>query len=192
MTDIASKRGMDRVEIPSSILTFITVALMLLSLAGAVKLLSWAVDTKLATVGNDTTSMVTADFRDRQLACLAKNIYYEAGSEPFEGKIAVAQVTLNRAADTGFPNDVCKVIYQKNIFYEKVICQFSWYCDKTTTVRPVNKANYDASMDAAKRVLLEDFRLPGLKTALYYHADYINPGWKKEQVAKIGHHIFYK
>jgi spore germination cell wall hydrolase CwlJ-like protein len=47
-------------------------------------------------------------------------------------------------------------------------------------------------MIAAKKVLLEDYRLPSLKNALYYHADYVHPGWKKEQVAKIGHHIFYK
>ena len=29
----------------------------------------------------------------KQENCLTKNIYYEAGSEPFEGKIAVAQVS---------------------------------------------------------------------------------------------------
>ena len=31
-----------------------------------------------------------------ELLCLAKNIYYEARGEPLQGKIAVAQVTLNR------------------------------------------------------------------------------------------------
>ena len=35
------------------------------------------------------------------------------------------------------------------------------------------------------------FRLPSLKNALYYHADYVNPGWKKPKIEKIGHHIFY-
>ena len=44
-----------------------------------------------------TTTEVTAKQRELQLECLAKNIYYEAGGEPFEGKVAVAQVTLNRA-----------------------------------------------------------------------------------------------
>jgi spore germination cell wall hydrolase CwlJ-like protein len=43
----------------------------------------------------------------------------------------------------------------------------------------------------AKKVLLENFRLPGLTTALYYHADYVKPGWGKTPIAKIGHHIFY-
>ena len=39
---------------------------------------------------------VSAEDRTRQLECLANNIYWEAASEPFEGKVAVAQVTMNR------------------------------------------------------------------------------------------------
>jgi spore germination cell wall hydrolase CwlJ-like protein len=123
---------------------------------------------------------------------LAKNIYFEAGSEPFEGKAAVAQVTLNRVNSGQFPGDVCKTIYQKNIVYEKVICQFSWTCERVSGVKPVNKSNYDESMIAAQKVLMEDFRLPSLQDALYYHADYIDPHWNRTRVAKIGHHIFYK
>lgn len=139
-----------------------------------------------------TRSPVTAEMRERQLECLARNIYYEAGSEPFEGKVAVAQVTLNRAESGQFPDDICKVIYQKNVVYDKVICQFSWYCTSPSGLRPKNKALYDDSMIAAKKVLMEGFRLPSLEHALYYHADYVNPKWNKQQVAKIGRHIFYK
>ena len=137
-------------------------------------------------------SAVTVSERERQLECLSKNIYYEAGSEPFEGKVAVAQVTLNRVESGKFPSDVCKVVYQKNVFMERVVCQFSWYCENAGKMKPVHGPNYNESVAAAKKVLLEDFRLDGLKEALYYHADYVNPGWKKEKVAKIGRHIFYK
>jgi hypothetical protein len=28
--------------------------------------------------------------------------------------------------------------------------------------------------------------------ATYYHADYVNPGWKLPKTTKIGAHIFYK
>ena len=136
-------------------------------------------------------SAVTAEKRNAQLECLARNIYYEAGNQPFEGKVAVAQVTLNRVESGLFPNDVCKVIYQKNVVYEKVLCQFSWYC--TNPGRPPkNAAMYKESEIVARQVLLEGFRLPSLKEALYYHADYVNPKWNKEKVAKIGQHIFYK
>ena len=134
----------------------------------------------------------TVDVIEKRLSCLAMNIYKEAGHEPFEGKVAVAQVTLNRSNDPRFPNDICQVVYQKNVFYEKVVCQFSWYCEKAHTVKPVHQPFYQESEAVAKKVLLEGFRLDGLKEAMYYHADYVNPKWKKEKVATIGRHIFYK
>jgi spore germination cell wall hydrolase CwlJ-like protein len=136
--------------------------------------------------------VITAKERERQLECLAINIYREAGNEPFEGKVGVAQVTLNRAESSQFPKDVCGVVYQKNVFIEKVVCQFSWYCDSTHRNRPINKEAYNESYEVAKKVLLENFRLPSLTDALYYHADYVNPGWKLERITKIGRHIFYK
>lgn len=136
-------------------------------------------------------SFVTAATRERQLACLAKNIYYEAGYESFEGKVAVAQVTINRANSGDFPADICGVVYQKSVIYQKVICQFSWYCEQPGKVKPMHTEAYNESYAVAKKVLLENFRLDGLKTAMYYHADYVNPGWGKEKVAKIGRHIFY-
>ena len=137
-------------------------------------------------------SPVTAEVRDKQLDCLAKNIYHEAKGEPFEGKVAVAQVTLNRAASGQFPSDICKVVYQKNVIYEKVLCQFSWYCDQATVAKPKNTAAYKECQIVARQVLLEEFRLPSLNKALYFHATHINPGWKKEKVATIGNHVFYK
>jgi spore germination cell wall hydrolase CwlJ-like protein len=156
----------------------------------AYKVITYKLET-LKSAEAQEVSEVTASVRDRQLQCLAQNIYYEAGYEPFEGKAAVAQVTLNRVESGKFPGDICKVVYQKNVVYDKVLCQFSWYCEGKAGVRPVNKVAYDQSMEAAKKVLLEGFRLPSLHNALYFHGDYINPGWNKERVAKIGRHIFY-
>jgi len=134
---------------------------------------------------------VTATEKIRQLDCLTRNIYWEAASEPFEGKVAVAQVTMNRLASGRFGDSVCGVIYQKNIFYERVICQFSWVCETTHKTRPVYPPLWAESELVAKKVMLENFRLPGLKEALYYHADYVSPGWKKPKIDKIGRHIFY-
>ena len=137
-------------------------------------------------------SPITAQMRQAQLDCLARNIYHEAGSEPFEGKVAVAQVTINRSESGQFPGDICKVVYQKNVVYEKVLCQFSWYCENPAgALKPMNSAMYYESMEVAKKVLLEGFRLPDLKKALYFHADYVKEPINKKPVAKIGHHIFY-
>jgi len=139
----------------------------------------------------ETASPITAQMRQQQLDCLARNIYHEAGSEPFEGKVAVAQVTINRTESGAFPSDICKVVYQKNIVYEKVMCQFSWYCEGPSAMKPMNGPMYTESMEVAKKVLLEGFRLPDLKNALYFHGDYVHPDWNKKPVAKIGHHVFY-
>lgn len=166
--------------------------LMTVAVAASGSLLYWAVGHRSATAEALEQSTVTLQVRERQLTCLARNIYYEAGGEPFEGKVAVAQVTLNRANSSQFPGDICNVIYQKNKVYEKIICQFSWVCDRPSALRPNNGPVWEESMAVAKKVLLEGFRLPSLTNAMYFHADYINPGWKRKQVAKIGRHIFYQ
>ena len=136
--------------------------------------------------------IVSIKTRERQLDCLAMNIYREAGYENFEGKVAVAQVTMNRASHPSFPKDVCAVVFQKTVVIDRVICQFSWYCDTAHKARPVNQSAYNESMAVAKKVLLEGFRLDVMKEALYYHANYVNPRWPLEKIGSIGNHIFYK
>jgi spore germination cell wall hydrolase CwlJ-like protein len=134
---------------------------------------------------------ISVEDRTRQLACLTKNIYWESATEPFEGKVAVAQVTLNRVASGKFAPDICGVVYQKNIIMGREVCQFSWMCDGSTKIRPIYPAQWKESEEVAKKVLLEGFRLPSMKNALYFHADYVTPQWGKPQVGKFGRHIFY-
>jgi len=137
---------------------------------------------------------MSAEEVEKNLNCLALNVYREAGHEPFEGKVAVAQVTLNRVESGEFPKEICAVVYQKgkNPFTDKVVCQFSWYCDSKHRNRPVNDEAYDESYRVAKMVFLEGFRLESIQNALYYHADYVNPNWKLKRITKIGNHIFYE
>ena len=134
---------------------------------------------------------VSAAQRTKELECLTRNIYWEAASEPFEGKVGVAQVTLNRVASGKFADSVCGVVYQKNVFYEKVVCQFSWYCEGNHKTKAVHGTLWRESEEVAKKVLLEGFRLPSLEKAMYYHADYVSPGWKLPKIEKVGRHIFY-
>jgi spore germination cell wall hydrolase CwlJ-like protein len=168
---------------------FFTLALLAVTIVGYN-----AVQHKFTALKEARTQMspVTAQMRQAQLDCLARNIYHEAGSEPFEGKVAVAQVTINRAESGHFPSDICQVVYQKNVVYEKVLCQFSWYCEQASLKKPMNGPIYTESMEVAKKVLLEGFRLPSVKDALYFHGTYIQPGWNRQQVARIGRHVFYK
>jgi len=137
-------------------------------------------------------SYVSVNNVDKTLECLAMNIYKEAAQESFEGKVAVAQVTLNRVNHPKFPKEVCSVVYEKNVIMSRVVCQFSWYCDSAYRARPVNKAAYQESYAVAKKVLLEGFKLDMLDDAIFYHAVYVNPRWPYERVGVIGNHIFYR
>ncbi len=168
----------------------------ILGFAAVVLLVQTITTTKFATLrersGVYSQDIVSIQTREKQLECLAINIYREAGYEPFEGKVAVAQVTMNRVASGKFGQDVCGVVYQKNVVMERVVCQFSWACDQVHKNRPIGREAYNESYEVAKKVLLEGFRLSILKDALYYHATYVNPQWPLEKIGKIGNHIFYK
>lgn len=167
---------------------FVVVAVLFFCLKG----IDTAVTRKVDYYNNFNPSTVTADVRLKELDCLTKNIYWEAAGEPFEGKVAVAQVTVNRSNHPNFPSSICDVVYQKTTVQQKVICQFSWFCERTYQVRPVFRPEYEQAALVAKKVLLENFRIDSLKDVIYYHADYVTPGWRKEPVARIGRHIFYK
>jgi len=52
----------------------------------------------------------------RELDCLARNIYYEAGLESEEGQVAVGLVTINRSNDEKYPHTICGVVNQKTVF----------------------------------------------------------------------------
>jgi spore germination cell wall hydrolase CwlJ-like protein len=123
----------------------------------------------------------------REVECLAKNIYYEAGSEPYNGKLAVAQVTMNRVKSNQFPRTVCGVVYQKT----KGICQFSWVCQDGLQPR-IGQA-WKESLKIAENILINKRSYNVVGGAKYFHATYVDPTWSntKRMVAQIGNHIFY-
>ena len=129
----------------------------------------------------------------KQITCLAENIYFEAGHEPIEGKIAVAHVTFNRVLAGNYADSICDVVYQKT----KSTCQFSWYCDTKFTSRMNTIKDtplYYEIRNLATHLIVNFERIEDVTNgATYYHADYVNPGWKRLQKEKqIGRHIFYK
>lgn len=118
--------------------------------------------------------------------CLARNVFYEAGVEGYEGKIAVAQVTLNRLKRGHWGKNVCAVVYAH--------AQFSWTLDKKKKwAKP--KGELWAASRAAVRDFVGGVRVKKLEGSHFYHTDYIQPPrWAKTkyQVQKIGQHIFYR
>jgi spore germination cell wall hydrolase CwlJ-like protein len=125
-----------------------------------------------------------------QIACMAKNIYYEAGGEAMPGQAAVARVVLNRV-NHGFAETPCKVIYQKTIVNKNVMCQFSWVCEDK---RDPNKSStrYQQALQVAYDVMVFDmYKHVVPKSTLFFHSIHVDPLWPYKQVAKIGNHIFY-
>jgi spore germination cell wall hydrolase CwlJ-like protein len=140
-------------------------------------------------LGQETVqASVSRDF-NRQLTCLTENIYYEASYQPYEGKLAVAQVTINRVNSGVFPSDVCSVVKQKN----NGVCQFSWVCKSVKSLL-VNRYEWQEAEVIARRALTEPVIHEAIhdENIMYYHASYVHPDWKLKQIMRIGEHIFYK
>lgn len=118
--------------------------------------------------------------------CLARNIYYEAGVEDKIGKFAVAQVTLNRLKEGRWGKDICRVVYAKS--------QFSWTLDRKKRNAVPRGPLWESSKEVASKVLKEGYRVKGLEESTFYHADYVQPVWRRSvvKIQQIGTHIFYK
>jgi spore germination cell wall hydrolase CwlJ-like protein len=138
-------------------------------------------------------SSMEKEVDNRQLTCLALNIYHEARGEPMAGQYAVAEVTLNRVASPRYPDTICEVVYQKNWdrLRGRYVGAFSW---TEFDARPaLKKKEWQRAIEIAEAVYYQR-QAPELDGALFYHAKSIKPSWarKKTPVARIGRHIFYR
>ena len=131
-----------------------------------------------------------APYAPEDLECLALNIYHEARSEPEEGRLAVAAVTLNRVESKRFPDSVCDVVKQGGQRLNR--CQFSWWCDGKRDT-PTETTAWEDALRVSRMSLL-GFAEDPTDGALYYHADYVRPRWSKsfQRTAEIGNHLFYR
>ena len=122
------------------------------------------------------------DAHDDELECLVRTISNEARGEPYEGKLAVAQVVMNRVASPLFPDTICGVVYQRH--------QFS-NIRRHQPVRsgPLWDRMVEIAIDARNGV-----SEPVVGDALFFHAGYVRPRFSRtrERVAQVGAHIFYR
>jgi len=132
--------------------------------------------------------------------CLAQNIYFEAGNQPLAGKIAVAQVVLNRLEHSSYPMDICGVVYQAKwkenwkgtLMPIRNMCQFSWFCDGKSD-DPLDTKTWLVSLEVARDVV-DGFYGDITEGATHYHSVYVNPYWADSlnETVIINEHIFYK
>jgi N-acetylmuramoyl-L-alanine amidase len=128
---------------------------------------------------------------DRELECLALNVYFEARGEPLAGKYAVAAVTLNRVAHPNFPESICDVVRQ-GVQLGHHRCQFSWACDRNGD-RPRDAVAWEHSKEVAYGALYRDEPDP-TAGALYFHTTRVHPSWSRTmvKVGRIGAHYYYR
>jgi N-acetylmuramoyl-L-alanine amidase len=115
---------------------------------------------------------------ENDLDLLARIVRAEAQTEPFEGKVAVATVVLNRVESSKFPNSVKKVIYQRGQF------------------QPVSNGqiNKPADQESIKAVYaaLSDMRNITQDSLFFYNPAIATSRWldSRETTVVIGDHVF--
>lgn len=117
---------------------------------------------------------------EKDIECLAKNIYHESRGESYKGKLSVGLVVMNRMKSDKYPDDVCNIIYQKG--------QFSWVGKRG---EPKELEAYLDSKKIAEYVYNnhENIKDP-TNGALYFHSN--KKQYKINNGIVIGNHKFYK
>lgn len=120
---------------------------------------------------------------DRDLACLAGTIYFEAKGESLHGQLAVANVVINRTRSGRFPRAICSVVTQRG--------QFSFVRGGRMPSIASSNPHYRTALAIAQVAMAQHWESP-VANALFFHARHVSPGWRLTRVAAIGGHIFYR
>lgn len=130
-------------------------------------------------------------YSQTDLNILARTIWGEARGEPFEGKVAVAWVILNRADKGGWWGSTITEVCKKP-------SQFScWNANDPNSARlPLvnfSDASFPDCLKAVGGVLSGNCPDP-TGAATHYHTLTVLPSWalNKSPITTIGQHVFYK
>ncbi|MBM6616674.1 cell wall hydrolase [Bacillus suaedaesalsae] len=115
---------------------------------------------------------------NKDIDLLARLVRAEAQTEPFEGKVAVAAVVLNRVDSPKFPNTIRGVIYQKRQF-------------QPVSNGQINRAADEESIRAVYAALT-DMRHIAQGSLFFYNPKIATSRWldKRQTVVAIGQHVF--
>ncbi len=137
-----------------------------------------------AVCGLYATHCFAIELPPKELDCMERNAYFEAGNQHYEGIRAVVAVTLNRVESKIYPNNVCDVVWQKY--------QFSWTHDGKSDT-PSNKKQF-AKVKEYVALALKDYKGGyKLQNSMWFHNHTVNPKWakQKKKIATIRDHTFY-
>ena len=150
----------------------------------------------------DLTQGELDTYMQMETGCLADNVYHEARGQGAAGQIAVIFVTLNRVADSRYPNSICDVVKQGphkpswtgsgEMIPVRHKCQFSWYCDGKSD-EPVDSTTWLLSLHIARNVIQSNYG-DITEGSTHYHATSVHPYWADSltEVVTIDQHKFYK
>lgn len=125
-------------------------------------------------------------YSDEEVYLVAQLIYHEAHNQAYNGKVAIAEVVLNRVNSTAFPNKIEDVIFQSGQF--------------TSSRRLKNINPTDQEVRIAFNVLNGSLRVLNDSDVLYFRnpkitnniSAKIEKNWgSKEYFTHIGDHAFY-
>jgi N-acetylmuramoyl-L-alanine amidase len=130
-------------------------------------------------VASPPTSTVNTTYSARDLDVLSRIIEAEAGGEPYEGKIAVGKVIMNRVA-AHYGSSIEAVVYAPH--------QFSPVANGT-----INEPASDDSIRAAKE-LLSTYKGDPNGALFFYNPAKTSDQWIRTRtvIETIGNHIFSK
>lgn len=129
---------------------------------------------------NTGASNPVVAYSSSELDLLARLITAEAVGEPYEAKVAVGAVVINRVQDSRFPKNISDVIYQKDGGYYQFTPVVNGWINKPATAE---------SRQAALEALNGADPTHG---ALYYFDDSSTNKWlwSKPVALEVGHMVF--
>lgn len=138
----------------------------------------------------DATRTKVPQRLSEDMQCLATAIYFEARGEPVAGQLGVAQVILNRASDSRYPQTVCDVVFQGSA--RRTGCQFSFTCDSRADT-PRDQQAW-ARARAVAVIAASGAWKDVTGAATHFHTVHVSPRWSRTltSTAQLGRHIFYR
>ena len=139
---------------------------------------------RTALLGQDQASKATwtYDLSDEDLILLQRIVMAEAEGEPYAGKVAVANVVLNRLRSANYPDTIRGVIYQRYQFSPVQNGRFDRVKPSADSIKAVAEA-----LNGRKEVTDDTYYFVSLGLA----TDMTIPN-TQTPVKKIGHHTFFK
>jgi N-acetylmuramoyl-L-alanine amidase len=132
-------------------------------------------------VKTQIASMEISKYTEDEIDLLARLVRAEAQTEPFEGKIAVACVVLNRVESSQFPDTIKEVIYQRGQF-------------QPVSNGEIHEPADEESIAAVKEALSDQRNLVPESSLFFYNPDIATSRWldSRATTVVIGQHVFKK